>query len=112
MVPQANASVAHKEICHAALRIFGSAIFEDIPHTSQRSYQVLVPLSVYLPAQAVDVNIDDVGLWLNVHPPNLFEDHRPGNNSARVSAQILQKHELLRRQIQQLSASRCLAPQN
>src|SRR5271154_1049710 len=99
MVPQANARVAHKEICHAALRIFGSAIFEDISDTSQCSYQGLAPLSIYLPAQTVDVNIDNVRIRLNAHPPNLIEDHGPCNNPARVSAQIRQKSELLRSQI-------------
>jgi|SRR5580698_5245071 hypothetical protein len=103
MVPQANASVAHREIRHAALRIIGLAVFENIAHTSQRSNEGSTPLRVHLPAKTVDMNIDDIGIRLYPHTPDFIEDHGPRDNAARISAQIFQKNEFLRRQIQDLA---------
>ncbi len=100
MVPHANASVAHMEIRQPALRIVGLAVFENIAHTSQRPNKGSTPIRVYLPAKTVDVYIDDVGIGLYPHTPDLVEDHGACDNAARISAQIFQKNELLRRQIQ------------
>ena len=111
MVPQANASVAHREIRHAALRMIGLAVFENIAHTSQRSNEGSTPIRVYLPAKTVDVNIDDIGIRLYPHTPDFIENHGPCDNAARISAQIFQKYEFLRRQIQDLAASGSLTPQ-
>src|SRR5271165_6686006 len=112
MVPQANASVAHKEIRQAALRmIIGLAVPEDIAYSPQSSNQGTVPIRVNLPPQPVDVHIHNVGVRLDSHAPNLIENHGSGNDPARIPAQILQQNELLRSQIQYLSAPRGLAPQ-
>ncbi len=111
MVPQANASVAHREIRQAALRMIGLAVFENIAHTSQRSNEGSTPIRVYLPAQTVDVDIDDVGIRLDSHTPDFVENHGPRDDAARISAQIFQKNEFLRRQIQDLSASGSLTPE-
>jgi hypothetical protein len=111
MVPQANASVAQREIRQAALRIIGLTVFENIAHTSQRSDQGLTATGVYLPAKAVNVNIDDVGVRLYAHTPNSVKDHRPRDNASGVPAQIFQQGEFLRRQIQNLPASRGFTPE-
>src|ERR1700678_1172854 len=104
MVPQANASAAHREIRHAALRMIGLAVFENIAHTAQRSNEGSTPTRVPLPAKTVDVNIDNIGIRLYPHTPDFIEDHGAGDNAACISAQIFQKYEFLRRQIQDLAA--------
>src|SRR5580692_8331138 len=111
IVPQANASVAHREIRHAALRMIGLAVFENIAYTSQRSNQGPAPIRIHFPAQTVDVYIHHVGIRLDSHTPNFIEDHRSCDNPARIPAQIFQQYEFLRRQIQYLSAARRLTPQ-
>ena len=57
------------------------------------------------------MHVYDIGLRLDTHPPYLVEDHGPSDNAARVSAQILQKHELLWSQIQGPPAAQSLASQ-
>src|ERR1700678_3131248 len=111
MVPQANASAAHREIRHAALRMIGLAVFENIAHTAQRSNEGSTPIRVYLPAKTVDVYIDDVGIRLYPHTPDFVEDHGPCDNAARIPAQIFQQNEFLRCQIQDLPASGSLTPE-
>src|SRR5580693_2712423 len=100
MVPQANASVAHREIRHAALLIIGLAVFENIAHTSQRSNEGSTPIPVYLPAKTVDVYIDDVSIRLYPHAPDCVENHGSCDHAARIPAQIFQQNEFLRCQIQ------------
>src|ERR1700722_13315465 len=104
MVPQANASVAQREIRQAALRMIGLAVFENIAHSSQRSNEGSTPFRVYLPAKTVDVYIHNVGIRLDSHTPDFIEDHGACDNAARIPAQIFQKNEFLRRQIQDLAA--------
>src|SRR5580704_2885821 len=104
IVPHANASVAHREIRHAALRMIGLAVFENIAHSSQRSNEGSTPIGVYLPTKTVDVYIHDVGIRLDSHTPDFIEDHGACDNAACISAQIFQKYEFLRRQIQDLAA--------
>src|SRR5271156_7004085 len=111
MVPQANARVAHREIRHAALRMIGLAVFENIAYTSQRSNEGPTPVRVYLPAKTVDVYIDDVGVRLYPHTPDGVQDHGPCDNAACIPTQIFQQNEFLRRQIQDLAAPGRLASQ-
>jgi hypothetical protein len=100
MVPQANASVAHREIRQAALRIIGLAVPENIAYASQRSNEGSTPIRVYLSAQTIDVDIHNIGIRLNSHTPDFIENHGSRDDAARIPAQILQKYELLWRQIQ------------
>src|ERR1035437_4889213 len=109
MVPQAKARVAHSEMRQAALRMTGLAVLEDIAHTSQGSNQRLLPLAVDLAAQPVDVNIDDVGIRLNAHAPDLIENHRASDDAARIAAEILQQDGLLGSQLQDFSRPGSLA---
>src|ERR1700722_18392624 len=85
IVPIANASVAQREIRHAALRMTGLAVFEDIANTSQSPNQRLTAFCVHLAAQAVDMHINNIGVRLNSHPPYFGEKHRSSNNSSSVS---------------------------
>jgi hypothetical protein len=91
--------------------MIGLAVFENIAHTSQRPNEGSTPIRVYLPAKTVDVYLDDVGIRLYPHTPDFIEDHGAGDNAAGVSAQILQKNEFPRRQIQDLAASGSLTPE-
>ena len=110
MVPHANASVAHMEIRQAALRMIGLAVVENITHSSQRSNQGSTPIRVYLPAKTVDVYVHDVGVRLDSHTPDFVEDHGPRDDPARISTQIFQQNEFLRRQIQDLSVAGSFTP--
>jgi hypothetical protein len=71
MVPMANAKVAQSEMRHAALRMIGLAVFEDISDTSQCLDQWLAPFGVNLAAETVDVNVDHICVGLNSHSPYL-----------------------------------------
>ena len=93
-----------------ALRI-GLTVFENIAHPPQRPNQRLTAIRVYLAAEAVDVNIDDVGVRLYAHTPNGVKNHRPRDNATGIAAQIFQQYEFLRRQIQNLPASRGFTPE-
>jgi len=57
------------------------------------------------------VYIHNVGIRLDSHTPDFVEDHGPCDNAARISAQIIEKNELLRRQVQDLPASASFTPE-
>ena len=95
MVPQAKASVAQSEMRHAALRITGLSVIEDIPHASQGSNQWLLPAAIDFAAQTIDMDIDNVRVGLNPHAPDLIENHRAGDDPARIAAKILEQNKLL-----------------
>jgi hypothetical protein len=84
---------------HAALCMTGLGTFEDISYTSQRLDQRLASFCIYLAAQAVDVNVDDVRVRLDPHAPHFRQQHGPGYDSACMTAEIFEKHELLRAQV-------------
>src|ERR1039458_786801 len=102
IVPQAKASVAHSEMCHAADRITGLTVLENIAHTSQRSNQRLLSLAIHLAAQAIDVNIHDVGIRLDAHAPDLVKNHGARDHAAGIATKILQQDELLGRELQDM----------
>ena len=62
-----------------------------------------MPIGVYLPAQAVDVDIHDIRIGLYSHSPDLIQNHGSGDDPACISAQIFEKNEFLWSQIQYLS---------
>jgi hypothetical protein len=59
-------------------------------------------------AQPVYMNVDYVGVWLNAHSPHVIEDHRSCDDPARIPAEVLEKNELLWRQIEYLPVARRL----
>ena len=63
--------MAGKEMRHAALCIRGLPVVEDIANTSHGPDQGLLPRSVYLAAQPVDVDIDDIRVRLIRIPQTL-----------------------------------------
>src|ERR1017187_6994110 len=103
MVPQANAKVAHREMRQAALCRIGLAVFEDIAHTSQRTNQRLLPVTIDLAAQSIDMNIHNIGVRLDTHAPYFIENHRARHNAARIATEIFQQDKLLGRELQELS---------
>src|SRR5258708_8123410 len=110
-VPQAKASVAHKEMRQAALCITGLSFFDDITHASQGSNKRLLAVSINFSTQPVDVNVHYIGIGLNAHAPHLVQDHGAGHDATRVAAEIFQQNKLLRSELQGLSGSRCLPSQ-
>src|SRR5579863_1442308 len=109
MVPQAKASVAHSEMRHAALRIGGLSVFEDIAHTSQGSNQRLQSPSIHLAAKAINMHIDHVGIGLDAHSPDLIENHGASDNAAGVAAEVLEEDKLLRRELEDFAGAGGLA---
>jgi hypothetical protein len=111
MVPQAKARVAHSEMRQAALRMGVLPVFEDIAYPAHGSNQRRLSGAVYLAAQTVDVDVDDVGVRLNAHAPHLVEDHGARDDAASVPAQIFEEDKLLLGELKDLAAARGLAPQ-
>ena len=111
IVPRAKASVPHREMRQAALRIFGLTVPEYIANTSQSPNEGMSPLGVHLASKTIDVNIYNICIRLNPHAPHLIQDHGSCNDTTRVAAEILQKCELLGCQIQNFAAARCLSSQ-
>jgi hypothetical protein len=111
MVPQAKANVAQSEMRHAALRMTGLPVFEDISHPTQGSNKRLLALAIDFSAQAVDMDIDNICIGLDAHAPDHVKNHGAGNNAACVAAKILKKYKFLRSKLQDLPGPGCLAPQ-
>src|SRR5580658_4867974 len=95
-VPMANASVAQREIRHAALCMTALAVFEDIANTSQGLDQRITTFCIHLAAQTVNMDINNIRVRLKSHSPHLREKHRSSNNTPSVPAEIREKHEFLR----------------
>jgi hypothetical protein len=68
--------------------MIGLAVAEDIAYSAERSNKGLAPVGIHLPAQTVNVDVDDIGIGLDPHAPDLVEDHRPRDDAARISTQI------------------------
>jgi len=80
----------------AALRMVVLAVPEDIAHTSEGSDEGSSALGVDFAAKPVDVDVDDIGVWLDAHAPDLIEDHGAGDDAAGVAAEIFEQDEFLR----------------
>src|SRR4051794_40712206 len=102
-VPHVNASVAHIEMRHAALRTGGLPVLEDITHSSQGPNQRHLAVAVHLAPKTVDVHVDDIGVRLNAHAPYLIKNHGSRDHPAGIPAQVFKKHKFLRSQLQLLA---------
>src|ERR1700759_108498 len=101
----ANATVGQAEILHAAVERKGSRFLNDIADSADRMYERPLARAIYFRSQTVDVYVDDVGGWIKTHTPDMVEDHRASDDTARVAAQILEQRELLRRKLEQLTVA-------
>jgi hypothetical protein len=73
---------------------------------NQRPLRIVVDLI----AQAVNVNVHNVGSGIDSHLPDVIKDHAARDNPPRVAAQVFEKHEFLRRQAKGLAVSRGFPP--
>ena len=62
-------------------------------------------LTVDLAADASDIDVDDVGRWIEVKIPDMLQQHCPGYHATFVAHQILQKLEFPRKKGNLLTAS-------
>ena len=106
-VPSANARVVQIEIRQAAVVRKFLGILENIANTTncvdQRSRGVIV----YLAAQPINMDIDDVGCGINPHPPDMVQNHSASNYAPLIPAKIFQQRELLWGQLKQVIAPSC-----
>jgi hypothetical protein len=70
-----------------------------------------MPVVLDFAAEAVHMNVHDIRVWLNSYSPDIFKNHGPCDNAARVPAEILQQNEFLRRKIEHSSTTRRFPPQ-
>src|SRR5512135_2785569 len=90
---------------HAALRMPGLAVFEDIPDSSEGADKGLLTGGVDLAAQAIDVDVDDVCVRVDAHAPDFLKDHGAGDDAAGVAAEVLEEDELLWSELEGLSGA-------
>ena len=57
------------------------------------------------------MNIDNIGIGLDTHPPYLVENHRARHHAAGIPAQILEQDKLLLRKLQHAPSAHGLAAQ-
>src|ERR1700722_14432680 len=107
-VPSANASVVQIEIRHAAVARKCLWILENIANPANGVNQRPWCIVVYLAAQAIDMDIHDVGRGINPHPPDMVQDHRTSYHASFIPAEIFQQRKLLWSQLQQVIAPSCL----
>src|SRR6266480_2882676 len=61
---------------------------QTVAGAANRMQQWLIETLVDLLAQSADVNIDDIGLGIEVIVPHVFEQHRAGHYMAGVAHQV------------------------
>src|SRR4029079_17431074 len=66
-----------------------------VPRAAQGMDQLDAELAVHLGAQAADVGLDDAGARVEVKIPDVFEQHRAGDELAGVAHQVLEQLEFL-----------------
>src|SRR5436190_16559815 len=93
--------------CRLKLRPGRLRRFEDITHPTDRVQHAFFP--VYLVPNAADQHIDYVRLWIKTVIPDMLEDHRLGDDPARVPHQEFQEGKLARLQFDALGATFHLA---
>ena len=84
---------------HAALRMRGLLVCEDIAQTSHGSDYGLLSGAINFAAQSVNMYVNNIRVWLNAHAPDLVENHGTCDHAPCIPAQILQQGELLLRQL-------------
>src|SRR5436190_9139553 len=84
---------------------------DDIPDTAHRLKQLRVEAAIDLVAQPTHEHVYDVGLRVEAVLPDVRQDHRLGDNLARVAHQVFEQRELARPQVDTLACARHLPRQ-
>ena len=56
---------------------------------------------VHLTAQTINMNVNHICRRVNLHPPNVIQDHRARHHAAGIPAKIFQERKFLRRKLKQ-----------
>jgi hypothetical protein len=70
-------------------------MFENVSYAADcvdEWYQAIV---IYLAAQTIDVDIDYVRCGINLHAPNVIQNHGTSNYTPGIPAKIFQEGKLL-----------------
>lgn len=79
--------------------------FENIAHAAKGVNEFLREAAVDLIAQPADQDVDDVGLWVEMEIPNMFQDHRFGQNTTWMAQHVFKQRVFAGLQIEQLVAA-------
>src|SRR6516225_6778719 len=71
---------------------------EAEPDTAYRVDQWIVLFAINFATHPADVNINDVGIWIEVYIPDLLQEHCARHDVTLVANQILQDLEFARQQ--------------
>src|SRR5579864_444791 len=103
-VPSAYARVVQIEIRQAAVAPRFLDMLENVAHTANRVNQWTRSVVIHLAAQTINMDIHDIGCGINLHPPDVVQNHRARYHATFVPAKIFQQRKLLWRQLQQVIA--------
>src|SRR5688572_14152934 len=88
---------------NVSVRAQRSRSFKGIANSSCRLDQCVVGID--LAAQPVNEHVDDVRLRIETVIPNVLQDHRLGDNPARIAHQVFEQGELARLELDFLVAT-------
>src|SRR5205807_3870405 len=78
---------------------------QTVTGASHGVQQGAVEIPIDLLAQPADVNVDDVGLRVEMIVPDMFEQHRSGDDVAGIAHQIFEKAKFARQYLDRLVAA-------
>src|ERR1700746_1776851 len=84
---------------------------QAITGAANRVQQLMIEALIDFLAQAADMDIDDVGLWIEVIVPDMLQEHRARNHMAGVAHQVFQQAKLAREHLDRLAAPPDIAGQ-
>src|SRR5580692_11918264 len=103
-VPSAKASVVQIEIRQAAVARRFLGMLEHVADATNGMDERARRVMVHFAAQAINMDVHDVGRGINPHTPDVVQNHRASYHTAFVAAEILQQRKFLRGQLQQVVA--------
>jgi hypothetical protein len=81
-------------------------MFENVSYAADCVDEWYGAIVIHFVAQAIDVDIDYVCCGVNLHTPNVIQNHGTSNYTPGITAKIFQEGKLLWGQLQQvISAS-------
>ena len=90
-VPSANARVVQIEIRQAAVARRFLGMLENVANPSNGVDQRARSVMVHLAAQTINMDIHDVGCWIDPHPPDMVQNHSTSYHATFIAAKILQQ---------------------
>src|SRR6516165_9321760 len=78
---------------------------ETKSNAANRVYQRVAVVIVDLPANASDIDVDDIGRWIEIQVPDLLQQHGPRYDLTRVAHQIFKHLEFPRQELNLLTGA-------